>query len=201
MMMLYWMPPHAAAFSIFEAKSVQKRARTLNSKTIYRGRVVELKVDRVIEPGGVETTREVVCHPGSVVVIPHLPDGRLILVRQYRHAVKETLWELVAGGMEPGETPRQSARRELREEAGYRARVIKPLLAFYPSPGILSEKMHLVEAWDLTPSIGQPDADERIEVGFFTISKVMEMIRSNEIRDGKTLVGILLLFGGGLVAS
>jgi ADP-ribose pyrophosphatase len=195
------MPPHAAAFSIFEAKSVQKRARTLNSKTIYRGRVVELKVDRVIEPGGVETTREVVCHSGSVVVIPHLPDGRLILVRQYRHAVKETLWELVAGGMEPGETPRQSARRELREEAGYRAHVIKPLLEFYPSPGILSKKMHLVEAWDLTTSIGQPDADERIEVGFFTISKVMEMIRSNEIRDGKTLVGILLLFGGGLVAS
>jgi ADP-ribose pyrophosphatase len=157
---------------------------------------VELKVDRVIEPGGVETTREVVCHPGSVVIVPHLPDGRLILVRQYRYAAKESLWELVAGGMEKGETPRQGARRELLEETGYRARILKPLLEFYPSPGILSEKMHLVEAWDLTPAKGEADADERIEVGLYTINEVMEMIRSHKIRDGKTLVGMLWLFGG-----
>jgi ADP-ribose pyrophosphatase len=199
--MLYWLSPLAAALSSFEAKPLQKRARILESKTLFRGRVVELKVERVVEPGGVETTREVVCHPGSVVVVPHLPDGRLILVRQYRHAVQESLWELVAGGMEHGETPRQSARRELLEETGYHARLLKPLLEFYPSPGILSEKMHLVEAWDLTPSKGQPDADERIEVGFFTVSKVMEMIQSNEIRDGKTLVGILLLARAGLVSA
>lgn len=172
-----------------------RRARIVESRTIFHGRVVDLKVDRVIEPGGIKATREVVCHPGSVVVVPHLPDGRLILVRQYRHAVQESLWELVAGGMEPGETPRQSARRELQEEAGYRARVLKPLLEFYPSPGIMSEKMHLVEAWDLAPAKGQPDADERIEIGSFTISEVMRMIRTNKIRDGKTLVGILLLFG------
>ncbi|HXW12974.1 MAG TPA: NUDIX hydrolase, partial [Terriglobia bacterium] len=104
------MTPLAAVFSPIEVKSVQKRARILSSKTIYRGKVVDLKVERVIEPGNVETTREVVCHSGSVVIIPRLPDGRLILVRQYRHAVRETLWELVAGGMECGETPRQSAR-------------------------------------------------------------------------------------------
>ena len=174
---------------------MQKRARILSSKTLFRGRVVDLKVERVIEPGGVEVTREVVCHAGSVVVIPHLPDGRLVLVRQYRHPVRESLWELVAGGMERGETPRQSARRELREEAGYHARVLKPLLEFYPSPGILSERMHLVEAWELTPSKGQADTDERIEIGFFTVHKLMRMIRRNEIRDGKTLVGILFLFG------
>jgi ADP-ribose pyrophosphatase len=179
---------------------VQKTARTIQSKTIYRGRIVELKVDRVIEPGGVETTREVVCHPGSVVVLPHLPDGRLILVRQYRYAVKESLWELVAGGMERGETPRQSARRELLEEAGYRARVLKPLVEFYPSPGILSEKMHLVEAWDLTPGKGQPDVDERIEVGVFSLEEIVKMARSKKIRDGKTLVGILWLVGGGFAS-
>jgi len=150
---------------------VQKRARTLESKTLFRGRVVELKVDRVIEPGGVETTREVVCHPGSVVVVPHLPDGRLILVRQYRYAAKESLWELVAGGIERGESPRQGARRELREETGYHAGALEPVLEFYPSPGVLSEKMHLIEAWDLTPSKAQPDADERIETGFFTVNQ------------------------------
>lgn len=174
---------------------MRKRAKVLESKTIYRGRVLELKVERVIEPGGVKATREVVRHTGSVVVIPHLPDGRLVLVRQYRHAVQESLWELVAGGLEPGETPRQGARRELLEETGYRARVLKPLLDFYPSPGVLSEKMHLVEAWDLTPSQSQPEDDERIEIGCFSVSKIVEMIRSNEIRDGKTLVGVLLLVG------
>jgi len=199
--MLYCLSPLTAAFSPSEAKSVQKRARILNSKTVYRGKVVDLKVEEVVEPGDARTTREVVVHAGSVVIVPRLPDGRLILVRQYRHAVKETLWELVAGGMERGETPRQSARRELLEETGYRARVVKPLLEFYPSPGILSEKMHLVEASDLTPSKGQLDADERIEVGLFTVSKVMEMIRNNEILDGKTLVGILLLFGGVLASQ
>ena len=119
----------------FEAKPCQARPHPRAAKPSTGEESVELKVDRVIEPGGVETTREVVCHPGSVVVVPHLPDGRLILVRQYRHAVQESLWELVAGGMEPGETPRQSARRELQEEAGYRARVLKPLLGVLPEPG------------------------------------------------------------------
>jgi ADP-ribose pyrophosphatase len=178
---------------------VQNRARILESKTVFRGRVVELKVDRVVEPGDVETTREVVLHAGSVVVVPHLPDGRLILVRQYRHAVQETLWELVAGGMEPGETPCESARRELLEETGHQAHILKPVLEFYPSPGILSEKMHIVEAWDLTPSEGQPDDDEGIEIGLFTINEVLKMIQNHDIRDGKTLIGMLLLFGAGLV--
>ena len=172
-------------------------ARILKSKTIFHGKMVDLKVERVVEPGGVETTREVVCHAGSVVVVPQLPGGRVVLVRQYRHAVGDNLWELVAGGIEPGETPRHAARRELREETGYRARIVKPVLEFYPSPGVLSEKMHLFEARDLTPSKGQPDEDERIETGVFTVRQVMKMIRGNKIRDGKTLVGILFLLGGG----
>jgi ADP-ribose pyrophosphatase len=169
-------------------------ARVLKSQTLFRGRVIQLKVQQVAEPGGIRTTREVVCHPGSVVVIPRLPDGRVLLVRQYRHAVRESLWELVAGGIEPGETPRQSAQRELWEETGYRARALQPLLDFYPSPGILSEKMHLVEARGLTLSKAQPDADERIALGLFTVKKVMSMVRSHKIRDAKTLVGILWLF-------
>jgi ADP-ribose pyrophosphatase len=176
-----------------------KGVRVLESKTVFRGRVVELKVDRVVEPGGVETIREVVCHAGSVVVVPHLPDGRLILVRQYRYAARQPLWELVAGGMERGETPRQSARRELLEETGYHASILKPRLEFYPSPGVLSEKMHLVEAWDLVPSKGQPDADERIETGIFTVRQILRMIQGNKIHNGKTLVGILLLFGEHMV--
>jgi len=180
---------------------VPKQAKVLNSRVIYRGRAVELRVDRVVEPGGVETTRELICHPGSVVVIPHLPGDRLILVRQYRYAAQASMWELVAGGLEPGEIPSQAARRELREEAGYRARHVKRLVDFFPSPGILNEKMHLVEAWDLTPSQGQPDDDERIEAGIFAIEDVLQMIRKKEINDGKTLLGILWVFGDRFIAS
>jgi ADP-ribose pyrophosphatase len=172
------------------------RVRILKSQTLFRGRVIQLKVEQVVEPGGIETTREVVCHSGSVVVIPRLPDGRVLLVRQYRHAVRETLWELVAGGIEPGETPRQSAQRELQEETGYRARTLKLLLMFYPSPGILSEKMHLVEARGLSPAKSQPDPDERIELGLFAVPELLDMVKRNAIRDAKTLVGILWLFAG-----
>ena len=169
------------------------RLRVLNSRTLYSGRIVELTLDRVIEPGGVTADREVVRHGGSVVVVPHLPDGRLVLVRQYRYAARRWLWELVAGSLEPGETPRAAARRELLEETGYRARSTKLLRDFYSSPGFLSERMFLVEARGLTRSKAQPEEDERIEVGCFSQAQLIRMFHHQQIRDGKTLVGILLL--------
>ena len=167
--------------------------RTISSKTIYQGNVITVKVDRVIEPGGIKVTREVVCHPGSVVVLAHLPDKRLLLVRQFRYAIGQPLWELVAGGMEPGETPQVAARRELLEETGYHARTVTPLFDFYPSPGILSERMHLVEARGLAFSKAQPEADERIRAGRFTLRQLRKMLRGKKIIDGKTLVGLYWL--------
>jgi ADP-ribose pyrophosphatase len=172
------------------------RLRVLRSQTIYTGKVVQLKVDQVIEPGGVTAQREVVCHPGSVVVLPCLVDGRVVLVRQYRYPTRRWLWELVAGGMEPGETPRESARRELYEETGYRARSFKLLCDFYSSPGFLTERMSLVEARGLTRSKARPEADERIQVGHFARAQLFKMVRGKQIRDGKTLVGILWLLSG-----
>jgi ADP-ribose pyrophosphatase len=172
---------------------VPSRLRVLSSQTIYSGKVVQLKVDRVAEPGGVLTTREVVCHPGSVVVLPQLPDGRVVMVRQYRYPTRQWLWELVAGGIEAGESPRQGGRRELLEETGYRARIFKLLFDFYPSPGFLSERMFLVEARGLTRSKAQPEIDERIQVGRFTRAQLLKMLRRKRIRDAKTLVGILWL--------
>ena len=171
------------------------RARLIRSQTLYQGRVVTLKLDQVIEPGGLRATREVVTHPGSVVVMPCLEDGRVVLVRQFRYAVGQSLWELVAGGLEPGERVLPAARRELIEETGYRARKLKLLLSFFPSPGFLTEEMHLVEARGLSLAEAQPEEDERIEVGRFTRAKLRQMIASGKIQDGKTLIGLLSLWG------
>jgi len=170
------MPPHA---------------RLLSSKTLYSGRVFQLKRDRIVEPGNIKATREVVEHPGSVVVLPFLPGGHVILIRQFRYPARGSLWELVAGSMEPGESVIQAARRELLEETGYRARVIRPVLSFYSSPGFLTERMHLVEARDLTFSKANPEPDERIEAREFSQSQVRKLLREKRIRDGKTLVGLL----------
>ncbi len=165
--------------------------KLLKSRTIYRGRVLELKVDKVIEPGGVRATREVVCHPGSVVVVPILPDGRVVLVRQYRYAAKQTLWELIAGGLEARESVTRAARRELAEETGFRARRVKRLFAFCPSPGVRNERMVLMEARGLTPGEARPESDERLKVGRFTPRQLEKMLRTHRIRDAKTLVALL----------
>jgi ADP-ribose pyrophosphatase len=170
---------------------LHRQARVIARKTIYRGRVIRLEIDEVVEPGGIKVVREIVRHPGSVVVLPFLDDGRVVLVRQYRHAARQPLWELVAGGLKRGEKPEKAARRELLEEAGYRARSVRRLFDFYPSPGFLSERMFMVEARGLAPAKAAPEADERIEVGCFAPAEIHKMLRAGEIRDGKTLTGLL----------
>src|SRR5258708_4428209 len=107
-----------------------------------------------VEPSGVRTTREVITHPGSVVVLPVLPDGRIVMIRQYRHATRQYLWELVAGRKEPEETPKQGAARELLEETGYRARRFKVFLDVFPTPAFLEEWVYLVLAEGLTAAEG-----------------------------------------------
>ena len=172
-----------------------EKARIVKSRTLFEGRILSLKRESLIEPGGVRVVRLVVTHPGSVVLLPMLADGRVLLVRQYRHAARQSLWELPAGTLEPGEKPRHAAARELIEETGYKARRLRLLCKFFPSPGILSEKMHLYSARGLGPATANPDADELIAVRSFSRAELLRMIRAGRINDGKTLAGLLWLFG------
>jgi ADP-ribose pyrophosphatase len=167
------------------------KARVVSSKTLFRGRVFTLKRDRVAEPGGIRTTREIIAHPGSVVVLPVLADGRIVLIRQYRHAAGQYLWELVAGHKEPHESPIAGAHRELREETGYSARRIRKLLEVFPSPGVLGERMDLFLAEGLTKGPAQPEDDEKITQKIVTLREAEAWIRSGKIRDSKTVAGIL----------
>ena len=126
------------------------RVNILSSELLLRGRVWEIRRDTLEEPGGIKATREIIVHPGSVVVLPVFPDGRILMIRQYRHAAGQYLWELVAGHKEPNETFVEGGHRELREEAGYTARKLTKLLDIYPSPGLLGEIMEIYLAEGLT---------------------------------------------------
>jgi len=142
-------------------------------------------------PDGSEHFREVVQHPGAVVILPLLDDGRVCFVQNYRVAVDETLIELPAGTLEPQEDPAETARRELAEETGYRAGRIEHLLSFWMSPGILDERMHLFLATALEPGPLALEAGEDIRPLLKTWQEALEMVRQGHIQDAKTLAGLL----------
>ena len=168
-----------------------KRARVLSSKTVYTGPVFGVRRDRVVEPGGITVTRDVVTHHGSVVVLPVFADGRILLIRQYRHAVGCFLWELVAGRVEPGERPLIAARRELMEETGYTARRYRRLMRVFPTPGFVSEWMAVFLAQGLAPGPARPESDERITARTFSLRQLEKMIERGALRDAKSIAAIL----------
>jgi ADP-ribose pyrophosphatase len=168
-----------------------KKAIVLSSTTIYEGPVFGIRRDEVIEPSGVRAIREVITHPGSVVVLPVLPDGRILLVEQYRHATRQYLWELVAGRMDPGETPKVAAARELIEETGYRAKRFRVFLDVFPTPGFLEERMFILLAEGLTAGEAEPEEDEKIVSRAYNRKELEEMIGGGKLRDAKSIAGIL----------
>ena len=170
------------------------KARVLSSITVYEGPIFGIRRDKVIEPSGVRATREVITHPGSVVVLPVLADGRILLIQQYRHATRQYLWELVAGRMDPGETPKAAAARELIEETGYRAKRFRIFLDIFPTPGFLEERMFILLAEGLTAGEAEPEEDEKIISRPHDRKQLEEMIRGGELRDAKSIAGILFYF-------
>jgi ADP-ribose pyrophosphatase len=173
------------------AKPRTKTAKIVCSTIVYEGAVFGVRRDEVIEPSGVRTIREVITHPGSVVVLPVLPDGRILLIQQYRHATRQYLWELVAGRIDSGETPKAAAARELIEETGYRAKRLRVFMEFFPTPGFLEEKMFLLLAEGLTAGKAEPEEDEKIISRAYNRKELEEMIRSGKLRDAKSIAGIL----------
>lgn len=177
------------------AQKKPARPRIVKRRTIHKGRKFDFEMLSVKHPGGKVLTREVVRHPGAVVIVPITDDGRLVLVRVFRVAVGkagEFLVECCAGTLEPPEKPANCAKRELIEETGYTAATMTPLGWFHTTPGLTDEKMHAFVARGLT-HVGQDlEEDESIEVLVVPIAEALDMIRRGELRDAKSMLAILL---------
>jgi ADP-ribose pyrophosphatase len=166
---------------------------TLESRRVYSGKILNLRVDRVALPGGGEAVREVVEFHGGVALVALDDAGRVLLIRQYRYAIGRDLLELPAGKLEPDEPPEVCAARELQEETGYHAAHIEPLCRFYSTPGGTNEMLHIFLATELTRGAQRLESDENIEVIPTAWNEALAMIDRGEICDGKSIIGLWML--------
>ncbi len=182
--------PKKPDFFAPDPRLVEKRVK---KNTVYVGRAIDFCVDDVELPDGGKATREYLDHPGAVGVVPLLPNGHVVLVRQYRYPVEEVTLELPAGKFDKGSTEKvlECVRRELREETGYTAKKITPLLQYWPTCAFANELLHLFVAEDLTPGELDPDEDEFIEKVELPFEEALELVRSSRIKDSKTIIGLL----------
>jgi len=168
----------------------------LSSRVVYRGPVFWATADEVREPSGVIVRRDIVRHSGSVVIMAvddtH-SEPQVLLVRQYRHAAQQYLWELCAGRMDKGESELVAAKRELLEETGYSARRWKRILKFWATPGFVAETMSVYLARELRAGMAQPEEDEVIDLRFLPLSVAVQWVMSGVIKDAKTTAGVLWL--------
>ena len=172
-------------------------ANILSSHESFRGHVFSVYTEEIQEPSGVQATRDVVRHNGSVVVLAvdettDPSDPLIVLEQQFRHAANQYLFELPAGRLDPGETTRHAAERELIEETGYRATNWTRLVRYFASPGFVGEWMEIYLATGISAGEAEPEDDERIEVQLLPLSKLVRMIAAGEIHDGKTMIGTML---------
>jgi ADP-ribose pyrophosphatase len=174
----------------------KQSARVVSSKVVFRGPVFSVVSQQVEEPDGVRVRRDLVQHPGSIVILAVDDSGKIpkvLLERQYRHAAGTRLWELPAGSLDPGERPLPAAKRELLEETGYSASKWTKVLYFYVSPGFLTESMQVFLATGLKKGKAQPEEDERIAVRFVPLQQAVRMAMRGKIIDAKTIAPLLWL--------
>jgi ADP-ribose pyrophosphatase len=168
----------------------------MQSKNIYKGKIITLNIDTVKLPNGMTIDLEMVRHPGAAAVVPLKDDGTVVLIRQFRHAAGGFIYEIPAGKLHPGEDPKTCAARELEEEIGYRAGAIELLSSIFTAPGFTDEVIHIYKATDMTIGRQQLDRDEVLEVVEMPLQEAIDMILGGTIRDAKTMVGLLSVFIG-----
>lgn len=164
--------------------------KTISSRSIYKGRAFNVRVDTVINASGDKTTRDIVEHAQCIAAIPVDNNGEVLLVRQYRKPIEQELLEIPAGGIDPGEDPDTAAKRELQEEIGYLPGRIERLTGFYSTPGFCTEYLHLYLATDLKPSRLYAEDTAGIQIVRVKPDRIIPMITSGEICDAKTVAGL-----------
>ena len=164
---------------------------TIERKMIYDGRVIKVSVDTVELPNGMRVPLEIVRHPGGAAAVAVDDDHRVCLLRQYRHAAGGYIHELPAGKLEPGEPPEVTARRELVEEGAVHAAHWSGLGAYFSSPGVFTEVIHLYLATGLTPAKAAPEPDEVFQVEWWPLELAVRRAHDGELTDAKTVIGIL----------
>jgi ADP-ribose pyrophosphatase len=178
-----------------DSTTKQGAVKVLSSKVVHEAPVFRVTRDEVIEPSGVTVRRDIIRHPGSVVILALDEQKKkkplVLLIKQYRYAANQELWELPAGRIDEGEDALTAAKRELAEETGYTAAEWKPALYYYASPGFLDETMSLFAARDLRKGKATPEEDEFITCKLLLLDKAVEWVMSGKIQDGKAIAGVL----------
>lgn len=164
----------------------------MTRRIIHQGRKFTVAQDTEADEGGRTLVRDVILHPGASAILPFLDSRTIVLLRNRRPVLGETLWEIPAGTLEPGEDPELAARRELAEETGYQAATWQKMIAFYPSPGVMNEMIHLYTAQELTPGPMHLEADETIEPKAIPLHQAYQWIWDGTIQDAKTIVALLI---------
>ncbi|PFA63891.1 ADP-ribose pyrophosphatase [Bacillus sp. AFS015802] len=169
--------------------------KTIITETIYQGKIIDLQVDEVELPNGKTSKRELIKHPGAVAVIALTPEGKMVMVEQYRKALEKSIIEIPAGKLEPGEEPDTTALRELEEETGYGCGNLEHLISFYTSPGFADELVHLYIAHDLymIEESKEADEDEFVQLMEVTVEEAAQLIKEQRIHDAKTAYAVQYL--------
>ncbi|WP_420849562.1 NUDIX domain-containing protein [Paenibacillus montanisoli] len=170
-------------------KTEQFREKTIKTEPIFEGRIISLQVDTVELPDGKTATREIVRHPGAAAVLALIED-KMLVVEQYRKPMEKFQVEIPAGKLDAGEDPMVAAARELEEETGYRAGKLRPLSAFYTSPGFADEKLYIYIAEDLVKGESSPDEDEYLAVEAITFDQAQQYMKEERISDAKTILAV-----------
>lgn len=160
--------------------------------SLYKGKIFDVVLEKVTLPNGAVKDREIVRHSGASAMVPLLDDGRVVLIKQYRHAVGEFVWEIPAGTLEPDEAPMECARRELVEETGYEATNFEKLTEILPAPGYTDEHIHIFLATGLQAVDQRLEDDEVLELQPTVLETALAMVAQGEIRDAKTIAGLFL---------